>query len=97
MWIVSVLLILAAWTALGFAAALLFFRLGFGFETRRSGAVPASPMPQRERERRTAGDRRPVLTPFGRAARASVAHDGRVREQLTHGRLERAKPVKVAG
>ena len=40
MWIVSALLILAAWTAVGFLAAVLFFRLGFGFEVRRGDAEP---------------------------------------------------------
>ncbi|HUF77274.1 MAG TPA: hypothetical protein VMM35_13400, partial [Longimicrobiales bacterium] len=51
-------MIMAAWTALGFVAALLFFRLGFGFEIRENDTELAPQVPQPEREGRMAGDRR---------------------------------------
>jgi hypothetical protein len=43
MWIVYVLLVLVGWTGLGLAVALVFFRLGFGFDAGRRPAEHALP------------------------------------------------------
>jgi hypothetical protein len=96
MWIINALLILAAWTALGFAAALLFFRLGFGFEIRQSDAERAPQMPRPEREQ-GAGDRRHAPQYVALGTRRRAGDDRSTHEQLAHGRPEHAEPVRVAG
>ena len=54
--IIAVLLVLAAWTGVGLVAALLFFRLGFGFQVRR----------------REAGEDAPAVTQPGAPGRGTV-------------------------
>lgn len=62
-WILIALLVLVGWTGVGFVAALLFFRVGFGFAARSDAAelVPQAPEPDGLRHR--AADPSYALTP----------------------------------
>ena len=96
MWILNAVLIFAAWTAVGFAVALLFFRLGFGFQARSRGAGMASEVPQPERDRRRAAGRPNVLPSFDKAPPRRFGETASM-EPLARGRREHVEAVKATG